>query len=148
MKRIKIIAGITWAFICLILIIILFPGLNNFSVSMAKLPFMKINPNYTGGEIAKQYVTENCTLVIRKPVFEGLFRERATGFVQIDWRGKIPDEFVDTIDYNLDKSPDFSIRINRDSSTTVLNAINTKVKDVSISTPTSYGWAVRINLKK
>lgn len=148
MKKIKIIAGITWAFAGLILIIILFPKLNTFSSSAGKLPFMKINPNYTGGEIARKYVTENCTLVVHKPVFDGLLKERKTGFVQVDWRGKLPDKLIDTIDYDLDKSPDFIIEIDRASSETNLNRLNSKVKDVSVSTPASYGWAARINLKK
>ena len=148
MKKIKIIAGITWAFICLILIIILFPGLNSFSASAAKLPFMKINPNYSGGEVVQQLITANCTLNIRKPVFDGLIKERNRGFVQIDWRGNIPDEIVDTIDYDLDKKPDFCILVDRIQSTTVLDPINSKVREISISTPTSYGWAVRVELIK
>jgi hypothetical protein len=148
MEKIKIIMGITWAFFCLILIIILFPGLNNFSGAAARLPFMKINPRYTGGEIAEQLVSENCTLVIRKPVFAGLFRERKTGFIQIDWRGKVPEMIADTIDYDLDKNPDFKILIDRKNLKTILDPINNKVKDISISTPTSYGWAVRVNLVK
>lgn len=148
MEKIRIIAGVTWAFICLILIIILFPGLNSFSDSAAKLPFMKINPNYSGGEVAQRLVSAGCTLEIRKPVFDGLFAEKNAGFVQIDWRGIIEDEIFDTIDYNLDKSPDFSILINRNNSKTVLNQINSKVQNIIISTPTSYGWAVRVELLK
>lgn len=139
MKKIKIIAGITWAFICLILIIILFPGLNSFSSSAAKLPFMKINPNYTGGEVAQQLIEAGCTLDIRKPVFDGLFRERNRGFVQIDWRGNLPDKLIDTVDYDLDKIPDFRIKIDRINSKTSLESLNSKVKAVAISTPTSYG---------
>jgi hypothetical protein len=148
MKKFKIAAGITWAFICLILIIIFFPKWNKMTEAIGRLQFMKINPNYTGGEIAQQFIMPACTLDIRKPVFDGLFKERNRGFVQIDWRGKLPDKLIDTIDYDLDKSPDFIIEIDRASSETNLNRINSKVKDVSVSTPTSYGWAVRINLKK
>jgi len=133
---------------CLILIIILFPGLNTFSDSAAKLPFMKINPNYTGGEVVQEMVTAGCTLDIRKPVFDGLFRERNKGFVQIDWRGNISDKIADTIDYNLDKIPDFMITIDRINSKTSLNPLSSKVMDVAISTPTSYGWAVRVELIK
>ena len=48
------------------MIIILFPGLNGFSVSVSKLPFMKLNPRYTGGEIAFQIIEESCTLDVRK----------------------------------------------------------------------------------
>jgi hypothetical protein len=148
MKKIKIIAGLSWAFICLILIIVLFPGLNSFSSSAAKLPFMKINPNYTGGEIAEQLISEGCTLNIRRPVFDGLLKERKKGFVQMDWLGNIPQIINDTIDYDLDKEPDFTIFVDRNLSKTVLIPLKNNVKDINISSSTSYGWAVRVNLKK
>jgi hypothetical protein len=148
MKRVKIIAGIIWASLCLFLMLIFFPGYNSFSRSASKLPFMKINPNYTGGEIAQRFVMESCTLVIRKPVFDGLIGERQNGFVQIDWRGNIPEEIVDTIDYDFDNINDFAIHIKSKSSKTEIKAFTDKVMDVGISTPTSYGWAVRVRLKK
>jgi hypothetical protein len=148
MKKIKIIAGITWAFICLILMLILFPGLNSFSASLAKLPFMKINPNYSGGEVTRQMISAGCTLDIRKPVFDGLLGERKNGFVQIDWRGNVPDKISDTVDYNLDGITDFCIIIDRLKSKADLTGISDKVGDISVSTPTSYGWAARIEVKK
>jgi hypothetical protein len=148
MKKVKIIAGISWAFFCLILIIILFPGLNSFSLSVSKLPFMKLNPRYTGGEIADQVISKSCTLDIRKPVFNGFLKERNLGFVQLDWHGTIPDIIKDSIDYNHDGIKDFCVLIDRKNSKTVLDPINRKIKGVLISTPTSYGWAVRIGLIK
>lgn len=148
MKKIKIIAGISWAFAGLILIIILFPGLTSFSVSVSKLPFMKLNPRYTGGEIAHQIIAENCTMNIRKPVFNGLLRERNSGFVQLDWHGTIPDMINDSIDYDHDGKKDFCIFIDRKNSKTVLAPLSSRVKDVAISTPTSFGWAVRVRLLK
>jgi hypothetical protein len=148
MKKVKIIAGICWAFLGLILIIILFPGLNNYSVSVSKLPFMKINPRYTGGEIAFQIIEENCTLDVRKPVFNGLLKERNSGFVQLDWRGKIPEMIKDSIDYDGDGNYDFCISVIRKESKTGLDPFSKKVKKVIISTPTSYGWAVRVSLDK
>jgi hypothetical protein len=148
MKKAKIIAGISWAFLGLILIIILFPGLNSFSVSVSKLPFMKLNPRYTGGEIANQIVVESCTLNIRKPVFNGFLRETKSGFVQLDWHGTIPEMIKDSIDYDHDGKKDFCILVNRKKSKTDLKSFNSKVKDVIISTPTSYGWAVRVGLLK
>ncbi len=147
-KKVKIVAGITWAFVCLILIIILFPGLNSFSASTAKLPFMKINPNYTGGEVANQIVAESCTLDIRKPVFDGLFKERKNGFVQLDWRGNLPEKIVDSIDFDHDKKIDFCIFIDRKQLKTTIDQFNKNVKNIIISTPTSYGWSVRVGLRK
>jgi len=148
MKKAKIIAGISWAFLGLILIIILFPGLNSFSVSVSKLPFMKLNPRYTGGEVANQIVAESCTLNIRKPVFNGFLRETKSGFVQLDWHGTVPEMIKDSIDYDHDGKKDFCILVNRKKSKTDLKSFNSKVKDVIISTPTSYGWAVRVGLLK
>lgn len=148
MKKVKIIAGISWALFCLILIIILFPGLNSFSLSVSKLPFMKLNPRYTGGEIADQVISKSCTLDIRKPVFNGFLKERNSGFVQLDWHGTIPEIIKDSIDYDHDGIKDFCILIDKKNSKTVLEPIDRKVKGVLISTPTSYGWAVRIGLIK
>lgn len=148
MKKIKIAAGIFWAILCLILILVLFPQLNTFSSSVSRLPFMKINPNFTGGETAEKIVMESCTLVVRKPVFNGLIGERRKGFVQVDWRGKIPDIISDTIDYDMDKKPDFMIRINRSEPATVLKPFNPKVMELGISTPTSYGWSVRVKIAR
>jgi hypothetical protein len=148
MKKVKIIAGITWAFLCLVLILVLFPGLNSFSGSVSKLPFMRLNPRYSGGEVAKQIVAESCTLDIRKPVFSGFFGERNKGFVQLDWRGTLPETIKDSIDYDNDGIKDFCIIINIKDSKSVINPFNSKVKDVIISTPTSYGWAVRVGLIK
>ncbi|MGC1389764.1 MAG: hypothetical protein WA816_01910 [Bacteroidales bacterium] len=148
MKKVKIIAGISWAFLGLILIIILFPGLNTFSVSASKLPFMKLNSRYTGGEIARQIITASCTLDVRKPVFDGFLKERNTGFVQMDWHGKLPEIIKDSIDYDQDGIKDFCVLIERKDSKTVLDPFNRKVKGVLISTATSYGWAARVKLIK
>jgi hypothetical protein len=148
MKRVKIVAGIIWAFIGLVIIIILFPGLNSFSASASKLPFMKINPNYSGGEVANRYISEGCTLVVRKPVFDGLIRERKSGFVQIDWRGNLPGIINDTIDYNTDSRPDFVIRIDSANMVTSISPLDKRVGEIMFSGRTSYGWAVRVRLKK
>jgi hypothetical protein len=109
---------------------------------------MKLNPRYTGGEVANQMITESCTLDIRKPVFNGFLRERNSGFVQMDWRGTLPEMIKDSIDYDHDGNKDFCVLIDRKDSKTVLNPFNRKVKGVLISTPTSYGWAVRVELIK
>ena len=148
MEKVKIIAGLTWAFLGLIMIIVLFPGLNILSGSVARLPFMKLNPRFSGGEIAYQVVNESCTLNIRKPVFDGFFSERERGFVQMDWRGSVPEKINDSIDYNHDGTRDFVILVDRKNSKTELKSFNTKVKDVIISTPTSYGWSARVGLIK
>jgi hypothetical protein len=148
MKKIKIIAGIFWAFAGLILIIIMFPMLNNLSGAVSRMPFMKINPRYTGGEVAYQLSENSCTLDVRKPVFNGFFGERKSGFVQLDWRGTIPETINDTIDYDRDGRMDFFLSVDRKNQKTELHPLNSKTGKVLNSTPTSYGWAVRVGLSK
>lgn len=148
MKKVRIIAGIAWAIGCLIIVILFFPSLNSLSSAASRLPFMKINPNYTGGEISHQIITPLCTLEIRKPVFDGLLNERKNGFVQLDWRGKIPEIISDTIDYNNDSVLDFCLSINTGNGLTMIDPLNPLVRNVKVSTPTSYGWALRVNLRQ
>ena len=148
MKKIKIIAGITWAFAGLIIILVLFPGLTVFSKSLAQLPFMKINPHYSGGEIAFREINPGCTLVVRKPVFDGLWKERKHGFVQVDWRGNLPEIISDTIDFDSNGNSDFLITINTEKPETEFHPLDKKVEDINVSTATSYGWAVRVNISR
>jgi len=148
MKKIRIIFGITWAVLCMLLVIILFPGMNNLSASAARFSFMKINPNYTGGEIAREFIRENDTLRIRKPVFSGLLHDRKTGFIQVDWRGKLPPVLKDTIDFDFDSRPDFCVVIDRESRKSQIIPFSPGVGSVRVSVPVSYGWAMRVNLSK
>jgi len=148
MKRVKIFAGILWAFAGMIVIIVMFPSLNGLSASVSRLPFMKIHPRYTGGEVASRIVEKSCTLNIRKPVFDGFFSDRKSGFVQLDWHGTLPEVINDTIDFDKDGVLDFSVLVNRENSKTDLVAINKMVEKIEISIPTSYGWSVRVGLSK
>ena len=148
MKKVKIIAGITWAIVCLIVMVAFFPGIGTLAGSLAKFPFMKINPNMSGGEIAYESIHEGCTLATHRPVFDGLIKERKKGFVQIDWRGEIQDEICDTIDYDLNGIPDFGIIINTATADSRIDPLNPAVTGLDVSTPASYGWTARIKLKK
>jgi len=148
MKTIKIIAGITWAFLCLIIIIVLFPALNPLANVTSKFPFMKINPNYSGGEVVREIKKENYTINIHRPVFDGLIGDRKKGFVQIDWRGNLPKTLNDTIDFDGNCKNDFIIQIDTLNAQSSIIPLNPKVGELNTSTHTSYGWAIRVGLKK
>jgi hypothetical protein len=148
MKTVKIIGGLTWAFLCLIIIIGLFPALNPLATATSKLPFMKINPNYSGSYVVKEIAKTGYTIDIRKPVFNGLIGERKNGFVQIDWRGNLSGMILDTIDYDDDSVKDFIIQIDTLNAQSKIISLNPKVGKINISTRTSYGWAVRVGLMK
>ena len=148
MNKIKIIAGTAWAILCLLLVLALFPGLLSFAGSFSRLPFMKLNPNYSGGEVVCRKEGKDHIVEIRKPVFDGLTGERKTGFIQVDWRGTLPPEIRDTIDYDADGHPDFCVCINTVTAKTETVSLNMKTGEALVSTATSYGWAVRVKVKK
>lgn len=148
MNKMKSILGIIWALAGLIIIIVLFPGLTGYSKALSSAPFMRINPNYSGGEIFYSKSHAEYKIDIRKPVFSGLTGEKEHGFIQLDWRGNLASYLIDTIDYNNDGENDFIININTLNSETELEPLNGKVTGLNISTSTSYGWSSRINLIK
>lgn len=148
MKTFKMIIGLMWAFLCLILILFLFPALRPLAYKTSQLPFMKINEWHSGGEVVKEIKMENYTLNIRKPVFNALIGERKKGFVQIDWIGVLPEMLNDTIDYDNDNKNDFVIQINTVTEQSTINPLNLKIGKIKVSTPTTYGWAARIILHK
>lgn len=148
MKTIRRILGITAAIASFLLILVLFPALSPVSAGLAGLPFMKINPVYTGGDKAFEINKGGYILEVRKPVFEALIGTSKKGFVQIDWRGELPSIITDTIDFDRDLKRDFVIRIDIPHGHTEIQNLNPKTGDIGISTRTSYGWAVRVKLHR
>ena len=96
----------------------------------------------------QHYIHENCTLTVKKPVFNGFLKEKKTGFVQLEWKGTVPSVIRDSIDYDLDEIKDFSILIDRINNKSEIDIFNNKVTGIVISTRTSYGWAMRVGLER
>lgn len=141
-------AGIIWALVCLVIMIVFFPGMGGFSKSFAALPFMKINPRFNGGEIAFTETQPACTLVVHKPVYDGFFGDRKKGFVQVDWKGELPPVISDTIDYDKNGTPDFFVNIDVKSNIAKIVSASENVDSFGVSTPASFGWILRVNLKR
>jgi hypothetical protein len=148
MKKLLTIPAYFWAVICMLLIPITFIGSSGFAKNLAKLPFMKIHPAFSGGEVDRTYISDSLTIAINKPVFPALFGEGKRGFVQVRFSGKVPLPvwIEEAIDYNNDASSDFTVKINTETGETVLLPISTKVKSSFISTKMKDDWVVRVDL--
>jgi hypothetical protein len=148
MKKLIAILGFIWAAICLLLVLIMFPGLNNFSQQLAKLPFMKINPKFSGGDVATTIEYNTYTMNIHKPVFASLIGESSKGFVQLDWNwtDSIPVRVTDTIDYNMDNKMDFIIGIDPSTEDIQIVSLQNAVREIKASSRTENGWLVRVGL--
>jgi hypothetical protein len=150
MKKLPAILGFFWAVLCLIIVLVMFPGLDSCSRQLAKLPFMKINPTFSGGDTAATVCYENYVLDIHEPVFAALIGESSRGFVQLDWTWKdsIPVVISDTIDYNMDLAPDFIIGIDPSAEKLQIKSLNEIVKGIEASARTENGWIVRVELDR
>jgi hypothetical protein len=148
MKKTVQIFAYTWAIICALLIPITFMGNNQFALMLAKLPFMKVSPVYTGGEPDRVIEKGSMKITINKPVFEALIGESNEGFVQIKFSDSIPlPEIVhQEIDYNNDNSADFIVDINTLSNQSKIVALNKNVKELIVSSKVKNDWIVRVRL--
>jgi hypothetical protein len=148
MKKIFTILGFTWAAICLLIVLIMFPGLDKFSKQMAKLPFMKIHPSLSGGDVAKTIEHENYTVNIHEPVFAALIGESSRGFVQLEWiwKDSIPVPVFDSVDFNMDHKTDFIIKIDPLTDSIKILSLRNNVGEIEASARTGNGWIARIGL--
>jgi hypothetical protein len=148
MKKLLTILGFTWAAICLLIVLVMFPGLDSFSRQLAKLSFMKVNPTLSGGDTARSVVYENYTLYIHQPVFEALIGESSTGFIQLDWvwNDSIPVSVSDSVDFNNDNHIDFVISIDPQSDSVLLDPLQPFVEEITNEARVENGWIVRVGL--
>lgn len=158
-KTISIVAYI-WAIICIIVVFIIFFGGYTLAKLSTRLPFMKVDPIYTGGEVVKTYPSDSLLIKIHEPVFSALIGESKEGFVQVEFfpadsvsavedkpvSSSLPRQITEKIDYNLDGAIDFILIIDTQTGTTDLKSCPSKRMSVSKSTKVQNYWLVRVGL--
>ncbi len=149
MNKIKNFIGYSWAIICLLLTPAIFANQTGFSQLLAQLPFMKVTPKYTGGEVVRKIEYTEYTTEIHEPIFEALIGESSEGFVQVTWRvkDKLPERIKETVDFNNDNLPDFQISINTKNGKTKFIPLSEDVLSLDISSEMKKDWAIRVNIK-
>jgi hypothetical protein len=149
MKKLLAIPAYIWAIACALLLPITFMGNDFFAQKLSLLPFMKVNPKYTGGTAARHYTQGGLTTTINKPVFAALVGQSAKGFVQVTFSGAkpLPGTIGSTIDYNNDGKPDFRLRVNTLSGDTQLSPLSTEVLALNVSSKVKDYWVVRVDIR-
>ena len=84
MKKIISAFGYIWASLGTLIILLAFIGMNSWQQLSLNLPFMRIDPQYSGGAVIDTVTNNNLKISIHEPVFPGIFRQSGKGFVQID----------------------------------------------------------------
>jgi hypothetical protein len=114
MKTMRTLFAYTWAAVGVPLILVIFMGMPTLAKMLVDNTDLKVAPKFSGGEIVRTIEHDGYSTIIHEPSFDGLFRPCKQGFVQIDWKatsGSLPETISESVDYNQDGSPDFSIKI-------------------------------------
>jgi len=142
--------GYAWAFLCLMIIPVMFIGNDFFSGLLAKAPFMKVHPRFSGGDVIKTIEHASYRTHVHRPVFDALIGESASGFIQISWEPLkgIPAVIDEEIDYDGDGKTDFQIHLDTDSGKSSLRSSSPSVVSLDLTCKIEDGWVVRVNLKQ
>jgi hypothetical protein len=115
LEGIKAGAGITWAALCLVIVLATFVGLGFWAKTLATETGIHVSPRFTGGEIRTAIDHGAYRTLLHRPVFDGLVGERRDGFVQIDWvpreKNALPPALEEAFDIDGDGSADCSVRL-------------------------------------
>ena len=150
MQRLRTIMSYTLAFLATPLVMATFIGLGHWSKSLVASTGIKIYPRISGGEIVKTVDHPGYQTELHRTVFDGLFWDDKTGFIQIDWipSRTAPRNIDEEIDYNQDGQMDFRIQLDTQTLQAKLVGYNSHVLDLGTVCKLKKGYAVRINLQR
>jgi hypothetical protein len=148
MKKLLTVSAYLWAVVCLVLIPVVFFKNDTLASQLATLPFMKVHPKYSGGELNRKYEKDSLVIMVNKPVNIALFGDKRQ-MVQMAFsrKGNLPGLIDQTVDYNFDNNPDFKVTINTTSGETNLTPLDQTVKSLSASSRVKDDWVIRVNLE-
>lgn len=134
----KKIIAYTIASFATLAVLLVFLNLDGWARMFAQLPFMKIDPYISGGQVIDSVKVDSCTAYIHETVYSGLFANGKDGYQQInvdtDFNGVVN---ADGTDYKISTCND-SISIAKYDNDSTLTMIQ------SMACKTKKGWIVRI----
>ncbi len=148
MKKLRIIPAYIWAAACFILIPITFIKNDALAEKLARLPFMKIHPKYSGGDERMAYIKNGLHVSVFEPVYSGIKGKGSDGFVQVKFAGTntMPATINEAIDYDLNGVPDFNVSVNTADGATTLEKLNNHVQSIQVSSKVKDYWLIRVNV--
>jgi len=150
MKKFIAIPAYLWAIACFLIVPVTFISNDSLASQLAKLPFMKIHPRYSGGEINRSYLSGGLQVTVNKPVYWSRIASGSSGFVQVAFSAidSLPVTIHENIDFDFDNKPDFNVLIDTKTGTTQLKQQNLKVKSVDVSSRVKNNWVIRVNIEE
>ncbi len=148
MKKLRTIPAYVWAAACFILIPVTFIKNDALAEKLARLPFMKIHPKYSGGDERIAYIENGLHISVFEPVYSGIKGKGSDGFVQVKFAGTntLPATINEAIDYDQNGVPDFNVSINTADGSTTLEKLNSHVQSIQVSSKVKDYWLIRVNV--
>jgi hypothetical protein len=133
MEKLKSILGYSWAIITVPFALAVLFSMPVLYQTLFEGSGLKVTDRISGAEVVQVIERKAYSIYLHKPVFDGFFSERKSGFVQVDFISEtdLPLQIEETIDYDLDNVSDFHISINTQSNEYELKAATEDVKQLT-----------------
>jgi hypothetical protein len=133
MEKVKSILGYSWAIMTVPFALAIMFSAPIIYQTLFEGSGLKVTDRISGGEVVQVIERNAYSIYLHKPVFDGFFSERTSGFVQVDFISEtaLPLQIEETIDYDLDQMSDFQISINTQTNEYELKAETENVKQLT-----------------
>lgn len=156
MKKIKTLLGISAAVMASFIVLAVFMGSEPLSQALARLPFMKVDPLLTGGEVVMTYPLETSGGTLEVRLHEGIFRAfigtPQAGYRQVDFvpgEGcELPPVIVSSLDLDDDGVAEVSVRIDTATGKTDIEGEDRECYKLSASARVKERWVIRIGMRR
>jgi len=151
MNKIKSALGYLWAVAAIILIPVMFIGLEKFTKSMVEASGIKVSTIFTGGEVLKAYDKNGYKVTVQKAVFPALVGESPTGFTQVSFLADKRESIAgidENIDYDGDGKNDYNVKIDVKKPEATITPLDESVAGLYKLFTLNKGWGVRVLVKK
>lgn len=155
-QKIKTFLGVAMAAICSLIVLMVFMGSEPLSEAFSKLPFMKVDPLYTGGKVETSYPLETSDGTLQVSLHEGVFSALIgtpkSGFRQVDFmpeEGKaLPRIISAPLDLDGDQKAEVSVRIDTQTGESRLLGADIACYAIQSSARVKEKWILRVAMKR
>jgi hypothetical protein len=148
MNKLKSFFGYFVAVLGVPLLLITFMGSSSWMQLLVSTTGLKINPLYSGGEVARAYSQDGMRVEIYETVFAALIGETKEGFVQVTFGPKVAARQIDAdVDFDNDGTADFHVQWDTSTSNAVITAYSPLILGLEGTYELKNSYAVRVNLK-
>jgi hypothetical protein len=150
MSKLKAFLGYAAAVLAIPVVLATFIGMNTFAELLVNGSGITISPWITGGEVVRSVEHGAYQTRIYRAIFDGLFWQNSTGFVQIVWTpsASLPAVIQEKIDYDNDGAADFEITLHPAEKSATYTPLSANVTGLEPPFRLGDGVGIRINLQQ